>query len=463
MKKDNLFFKTSAIIILSLALFFELPNKVSATTITVSTSVSWSTITTGSGISGIPGSSDNIIINSGATLTVDLSNAVCASIVVGDATSATNGKLTFAATGSPALIVSGTITVAPSGVTGTVTMVSGATLTAAGMGYGGGTATENLNAGNVIYTGTFTVPLAVSNTYNNLTIASGTMSIVPSLVINGTLTINSGAALNPLSSAITVSGGSLVGNGTIYVTHTGSNNDLTSQYPGTLTLTNLTINYNGTSAQNLNTAISPLGFLISNTSGVTFYASETPGANGTIVNGLLIVGASYTLGGTLTGTGAIVVTHTGGGDNLTSQYTGTLTLTNITINFNGASAQNLNTGVSPLGFIISNTSGVAFNVTETPGANGTIVNGLLSVASSNTLGGSITGTGTIKVTHNGTGSSDLTAQYTGTLTLTNLTINYAGTGTQYLNSVINPLGIVISGQILDLIAVNQSSIGVNES
>src|SRR5262245_38555463 len=66
-----------------------------AASLTISTSQNWSAITTGSGAGGQPDSTDAITVQGGATLTVDVTNGVCASIQLGGSQSGNNGGLTF--------------------------------------------------------------------------------------------------------------------------------------------------------------------------------------------------------------------------------------------------------------------------------------------------------------------------------------------------------------------------------
>src|SRR5208283_2799201 len=68
----------------------------SAATITVGTSTNWSTLTGGSGPGGLPSSADAIVVNTAATLTVNVANAVCASIQLGGPTTGSGaGTLLF--------------------------------------------------------------------------------------------------------------------------------------------------------------------------------------------------------------------------------------------------------------------------------------------------------------------------------------------------------------------------------
>jgi hypothetical protein len=494
-----------------------------ATARSAAASGNWSATSTWSG-GVVPVAGDAVTIDGGFTVTVDVTGAACTSIQIG---STTTGTLTFSGTSD--LTVSGAITAGGSSAAGTITMISTATLTTGSLAAGTTSPTFTLNAGTIIFTGSFTLPSG-ANSFNNLTINSGgNVTIGSSITASGTITVNGTLQPNSTANAYTV-GGTLTGTGSIWVNVTNQPDDLTYTYTGSLTLTNMTVNFNGsggtpsitssltcanlhcwngfgfstsgnititvsgtittdynfvpssgtiingaitggsnggiivtatgntndltaqytgsinystlviqyggTAAQALNTSISPKGFIIANTSStVTFNANETPGASGTVVNNnaTLVVSSGNTLSGALSGNsgGTIKVMATGNTNDLTAQYTGTLTLSSLTINFAGTALQAINATISPKGFVISNTSStVSFNASETPGSGGTTVNAsaTLIVSASSTLSGNLTGNGTIEVTVTGN-TNDLTAQYTGTLTLTNLTVLFAGSGT----------------------------------
>lgn len=177
-------------------------------TITVTANTNWSALTGGGGPGGLPNSSDAVIVQNGATLTVNVTGAVCNTLTLGVRASG-DGTLTFASSGSPDLTVSGAVTLAAtsgsgSQATGTLTMVSGATLTCGSLVTGTGTAVYNTNAGTVALTGTFTLPTGAT-TFNNLTISSGTTTLSAILTINGSLTIASGATLDASASNFNIS------------------------------------------------------------------------------------------------------------------------------------------------------------------------------------------------------------------------------------------------------------------
>ncbi|PHX74935.1 MAG: hypothetical protein CK547_00760 [Chitinophagaceae bacterium] len=98
---------------------------------TASVSGNWNSTATWGG-SAVPTSTDAVTIANGVTVTVNVSNAVCSSLQLGGTAANTLGILTFAATGSPKLTVSGATTVGGSGSTnanrrGEILFVSGST------------------------------------------------------------------------------------------------------------------------------------------------------------------------------------------------------------------------------------------------------------------------------------------------------------------------------------------------
>ena len=82
-----------------------------AATVTVSANTNWSAINTGSGAGGIPTSADIVQIQNAFTLTVDVPNAVCSSLLINipTATNSTTSILKFNA--SSQLTVSGSLTI----------------------------------------------------------------------------------------------------------------------------------------------------------------------------------------------------------------------------------------------------------------------------------------------------------------------------------------------------------------
>ena len=169
-------------------------------TITISSSIKWSQITTGSGTNGQPAVGDTVIVASFATLTVDVTNGVCASIQLGQLQYnggnfiAGPGKLTFNA-GSK-VTVSGAVTLgvivsgySSSLLSGSIDMTNGGTLSvntlvATNLG------TWQSGTGTVIINAVSTLDADIP-TYYNLTInsPSGTVTMAGNVKVNGRLNL----------------------------------------------------------------------------------------------------------------------------------------------------------------------------------------------------------------------------------------------------------------------------------
>ena len=169
-------------------------------------------------------------------------------------------------------------------LTGNFTRDGGATFTNSG-----GTVNFNGTTAQAI-DGTF------STTFNNLTNSntSALLTVNPSsTTVNGNLTINANATLNPAAGAIITGAGTLTGNGTARVTRTAATADFLSQYTITnKTLTNLLVDYVGTSAQTVS-AITYGGLRINNASGATLASGTTTvGGTFTLQSGNLAIGTN---------------------------------------------------------------------------------------------------------------------------------------------------------------------------
>ncbi|MBI4547846.1 MAG: hypothetical protein HY707_07700, partial [Ignavibacteriae bacterium] len=121
-----------------------------------------------------------------------------------------------------------------------------------------------------------------TTTFNNLTIAntSAEVSLNTNASVNGILTVNASALLNPAAAIVVGGSGTLTGNGTVRVTRATGSADFTNQYTITnKTLTNLTVEFAGSAAQGVNTNTFG-GLKVNNASGVTLGGDVT--VNGTL-------------------------------------------------------------------------------------------------------------------------------------------------------------------------------------
>ena len=162
--------------------------------------------------SGIPGSSDDVIIAGNYTVTVDVTNAACANLQIGSGDVNNGGQLTFLS--GAGLTVSGTITLGDAaGAVGTLTLETNATLTAGTIAEGdpGVSGVYETNYGTIRFNGTFTLP---DNLYqfNNLIVLENALNTgISGLQIDGDLTIYSDATLDAGSTSVyrTTPGGTL--------------------------------------------------------------------------------------------------------------------------------------------------------------------------------------------------------------------------------------------------------------
>lgn len=158
-----------------------------------------------------------------------------------------------------------------------------------------------------------TISGSASTSFTNVEIAntSAPVSVASNISASGTFTVNSGATLAPLEAIVVSGGGTLTGSGTIRITRTAGTSNLSDQYTITnKTLTNLTAEYAGASAQTIS-AIVHGGLTLNNAAGASLQSGTTTvGGTLTLSNGTLAVG-SQTLalnGPAIAGTSANLLT-----------------------------------------------------------------------------------------------------------------------------------------------------------
>ena len=247
-----------------------------------------------------------------------------------------------------------------------------------------GSATLNGNASTIYVAGNMTVntfnkgtstivfdgssqTINIIYSFYNLTIASGITTIASSISITGTLTVNSGAEFSPQAgNIISGTGGNLTGAGTIDVSdQTASVDNFSTQYglSGTVTLTNLTVKYDGSGAQHIGpNTFGSVTIDNSNIAGVTLIGTVTIGKNLTLTLGPLnATWHTINIAGNIAGTGSNF--NAGSGlvvlNGAAAQSIVGITFRNLTMN-NTSGGVTLVSGNTTVGDSLSLTSGIVF-------------------------------------------------------------------------------------------------------
>jgi hypothetical protein len=348
---------------------------------TASVSGNWSNTATWGG-AAVPTSTEAVIINSGITVTVDVTNAVCASMKINTAN--TTAILTFAGSGSPVLTVSGAVTVGDIGNSnreGTITFTKGSTLIAGSLSLGAIAAQTSLidmtaggllkvngaltvftgstftaGAGTVELTATNTLPSSIFTSFNNLTISGGTTTLGAAVSVD-TLNIGTGATLTPGANLITLTGdfvnsGTMTsGSGGMTISGTAATQSIdgftttgpismtktagTATFTGNINGAGLTINGTG-GTLNLGTSLS---HTFSGT--LTRTAGTLNGGSSTLTLSSLTP-TSGTAGTFTPGTGTVVYSAAG------NQTIGAFTYNNLTLSGSGTKTTPSGTSVTRL-------------------------------------------------------------------------------------------------------------------
>lgn len=163
----------------------------------ITTNTLWSSLTPQ------PTSSTNIFVENGATLTVDVANAVANSLTIASYSKST-GYLTYSGSGN-SLVVTNAVTVGLStNYPGSLTVTSGNSLTCGSIVRKNG-GSFNLANGNLTLTGAFTLPIEIT-AVNNLTLNStADLAVGHAITINGSILSKPGSKLS-VTMPLTVTG-----------------------------------------------------------------------------------------------------------------------------------------------------------------------------------------------------------------------------------------------------------------
>jgi hypothetical protein len=389
----RLHFRYSATILLVSASFIVRAANISST----ATGGNWSA--TGTWVGGVvPGSADVAIVVSGATVTVDISTAVCNALDIN--TGATGGgaaaTLSFASSG--ALTVGGTVTIGASGGghTGSIDMTSGGTLTANGFTITRA-GTWTVGTGTVALASTNTLPANFFTTFYNLSVIAGTTTTGRTLTVNNNLSISDGADFTLGAFALTVTGTTTIGGGTSG-TMTISSATGVKTFVGLITL-NAGADWNNSGNSNVTVegGITNNGTFTSGT-GVYTFSTNNQVLTGTLsINSITVTAISLTNTNTLTvatalsGTGGLIqavnaILNIGGTSAITTL---TSTASPNTVNYTG-NAQTLN--ANDANYYLLTLSGTGTDVLPAVA---------LTIASNMTLSGTVTTTTRAALTVNG--------------------------------------------------------------
>jgi hypothetical protein len=375
----------------------------------------WSATTTWVG-GVVPGSGDNVTIVgsvAGTTVTVNINNAACASLIVNSATNNQTGTLSF--NNNSVLTVSGAVTIGGTGNRfGIINMTSGGTLKIGGAVTLGGGGTFTAGTGTVEYTSAN--PTIASLVYQNLTFSgTGTAGAGGALTIRGNLSNTGGGTLNFGANNVTFSGattGNIAGfttTGTVSMTKTAGSAIFTGNVNGgaltingaggTLTLGPMLVHtFTGTwtrTAGTLNggSSLLKIGGSVSGAGGAFTAGTGTVEWNAAGAQTLAAVtyfnltlsnsGAKTVTGATINGTLSLRGTATASG---TSPFYGG----SSSLEYAGSSAQTSTSVEFPLSdgafnLIINNSNGVTLHAARTIDGAVTFTSGILNTTATNLL------------------------------------------------------------------------------
>ncbi len=183
-----------------------------AATIVVGSNSNWSSLTGGSGPAGVPDTTDSVMVTNGATLTVDATNAQCASLQLG-ATSAAFGNGTLAFQSNSQLTCATNMILGSGDRTGSLDFTAGGRLRLGGSVTVAALGVFTAGTGTIEYVGASTQAVTSAlGDYNHLTVnGAGPFLLSASVSVNGTLTLASGVLTTGTNTLTITTGGSVSG------------------------------------------------------------------------------------------------------------------------------------------------------------------------------------------------------------------------------------------------------------
>jgi len=425
----------------------------------------WSLPATWSPI-GVPGPGDNVIINDGINVTVDVA-ASCASLTINGGSNANtitiNSGITLNVTtsgGGTGAIAYGAPTDATSDkiitLASATSVLNCVSITMPDLVTANDNTILNINAGTVTVSGNLTMN-ANAAAENSVTVTTGTLNLGGSFSTTGDFTNNSGSTINYNGAAQTVRGATysnliLSGSGAKTTTGVTVNDKLTVGGTATvgnaITYSSAILEYNGTAAQTVSlnefaaSTSNITEIIINNTSGVTIGAARTLNGNLTLTAGTLAAGTNLTMGAG----GTPLITVNGGsmtgtlqsGNDYDVEYTAGSQTTGGELSGTGLRHIDLNLATA--------TDIITLDQNRSPDGDVTLGQGILDLGSF-TINRSVAG-GTFSVTNDATlrigGTNSFPTNYSSrTMSNTNATVEYAGTAQSVIDLVSDDYTILI--------------------
>jgi hypothetical protein len=228
---------------------------------------------------------DDVIVNGGFTVTVDVANAACLSLQLGGTTLGT-GAGTLAFSSGSKLAVSGLVRLGVTNNTpGNLTMAAGGTLACEGF-VDTRLGTWTPGTGTIEFTATNTIPTNNLIDFNNLAVSGGTTTVSRNMTVAGNVVIGAGGTLVCGANVVTCNG-----DWTNDGTFTGSTGTIIFGRNGNQTI-------GGSGANNFNLVRVNLGASVANTLEVTAAQFSAPNAFLTLTNGTFKVSGTFPYAGT---------------------------------------------------------------------------------------------------------------------------------------------------------------------